>query len=138
MANEIPSSEKFSGLCQKVLRYSEVFHRVVGVGDKEGWGELEAMIDVATFQREGVFLGPVSEKIGWAEYKKYLSQFAGSSEWEGSMRRITEVPGRVFLELEERITRNGQRTVANTVTIYDFNKDGKLTHLDVYVSPQPA
>jgi hypothetical protein len=136
MANEIPNSEKFTGLCQKVLLYSEVFHRVVGGAQKDGWADLEEMIDVDTFEREGVFLRPVSEKIGWAEYKKYLTQFAGSSEWEGSMRRITEVPGRVFLELEERITREGKRTVANTVTIYDFNKAGKLTHLDVYVSPK--
>ena len=50
------------------------------------------------------------------------------------MRRITEVPGLVYLELEERNTREGVTDVSNTVTIYEFNQASKLRKLNVYVA----
>jgi hypothetical protein len=55
--------------------------------------------------------------------------------WEGTLRRITEVPNLVFLELEERNTRDGVTDVSHTVTIYEFNSAAKLQKLDVYVAP---
>jgi len=55
------------------------------------------------------------------------------TDWEGTLRRITETPSLVFLELEERNTRNGITDIANTVTIYKFNQANKLVQLDVYV-----
>jgi hypothetical protein len=42
--------------------------------------------------------------------------------------------GAVYLELDERNTRDGVTDVANTVTIYKFNSAGKLCNLDVYVA----
>jgi hypothetical protein len=44
------------------------------------------------------------------------------------------VQGLVFLELEERNTRDGVTDIANTVTIYKFNEASQLIHLDVYVA----
>ena len=44
------------------------------------------------------------------------------------------MPGLVYLELEERNTRDGVTDIANTVTIYEFNSSGKLCKLDVYVA----
>jgi hypothetical protein len=41
----------------------------------------------------------------------------------------------VFLELEERNTRDGVTDVSHTVTIYEFNSAAKLRKLDVYVAP---
>lgn len=51
------------------------------------------------------------------------------------MRRITEGPGVVIQELEERNTRDGVTDVVNTVMIFTFNDAGKFDHLDVYVAP---
>lgn len=70
----------------------------------------------------------------WREYKKFITQYGGMTSWEGTLRRITEVPGLVFLELEERNTRDGVTDVSNTVTIYEFNQADKLRKLDVYVA----
>jgi len=56
------------------------------------------------------------------------------TRWEGTLRRITEVPGLVFLELEERNTRDGVTDVSHTVTIYEFDSADKLLKLDVYVA----
>ena len=139
MANEMPSSEDYQGLSRKVLQYSENFLRIVnkikqpGFSDAD-WAPLEELVDVRGFQRVGVFLTNQAEVSNWQQYKKLITQYGGATAWEGTLRRITEVPGLVFLELEERNTRDGVTDVSNTVTIYEFNQGGKLCKLDVYVS----
>ncbi len=139
MANEMPDPNDYKGLSRKVLQYCDAFRRVVEKTKKPGfsqadWAPLEELVDVHKFERVGVFLTDRAEVIGWPQYKKYVSQYAGATSWEGTLRRITEVPGLVYLELQERNTRNGVTDVSNTVTIYEFNQAGKLCHLDVYVA----
>lgn len=140
MANEMPSSNDYSGLSRKVLQYSEAFTQIVnkakaGPLSDADWGPIEQIVDVTEFERMGVFLTPRAEIIDWPKYKSYVSQYAAGTNWEGTLRHITEVPGRVVLELEERNTRGGVTDVSNTVTIYEFTNAGRLRHLDVYVMP---
>ncbi len=139
MANEMPASEDYQGLSRKVLRYSECFLRIVNRIKQPGfsetdWAPLEEIVDVKNFRRLGVFLTNRAAVSTWQQYKQLITQYGGATEWEGTLRRITEVPGLVFLELEERNTRDGVTDVSNTVTIYEFNQAGKLCKLDVYVS----
>lgn len=140
MANEMPRSGAFGGLTRTVIAYSEAFTCIAAkakagtLGDTD-WAEMEELVDVDAFVREGVFLGPLAEVIDWAKYRYYVTQYGGHTDWEGTLRHITEQPGRVILELEERNTRGGMTHVSNTVTIYDFNDMGKLKRLHVYVSP---
>jgi hypothetical protein len=139
MANEMPGSEAYEGLSRKVLQYSENFLRIVNrikTPDFRAseWAALEELVDVKNFQRSGVFLTNTAEVSNWQQYKQLLTEYGGATAWEGTLRRITEVPGLVFLELEERNTRAGVTDVANTVTIYEFNQDGRLCKLHVYVS----
>ena len=140
MANEMPSADDFTGLSRKVLQYSEYFTALVdrrksGELSDADWAPIESIVDVDTWERLGVFVGAKAEKFGWPTYKSYIAQYAGGTSWEGTLRKITEVPGRVILELEERNTMNGTTDVSNTVTIYEFSEAGKLRHLDVYVMP---
>lgn len=140
MANEMPGSGDYTGLSRAVLRYSEAFKTMVDKangGDltDADWKPIETLVDVAAFERVGVFLGPKAEVIGWKKYRKYVSDYAAGTSWEGTLRNITEVPGRVILELQERNSRGGVTDVSNTVTIYEFDDAGKLRHLDVYVMP---
>lgn len=140
MANEMPPSSEFTGLSRAVIAYSEAFAGIAAIakagtlGDAD-WAEMEKLVDVDGFVREGVFLGPQAEVIDWATYRHYVTQYGGHTDWEGTLRRMTEVPGLVVLELEERNTRGGITHVSNTVTIYEFNDAGKLKRLHVYVSP---
>jgi hypothetical protein len=139
MANEMPKSADYAGLSRKVLQYSEEFLRVVNKMKLPGfsgadWEALEDLVDVENFQRVGVFLTERVEVSNWPQYKQFISQYGGKTSWEGTLRRITEVPGLVFLELEERNTREGVTDLANTVTIYKFNRVEKLCNLDVYVA----
>jgi hypothetical protein len=140
MANEMPSSSDYTGLSRTVLQYSEAFTDLVTKAKKgplteADWGAIEQLVDVNGFQREGVFLKPQAEVLDWQTYKGYVSKYSANTDWEGTLRHITEAPGRVILELEERNTHNGVLDVSNTVTIYEFTDAGKLRHLDVYVMP---
>ena len=139
MANEMPNPEAYKGLSRKVLQYSDRFLRVVNKIKQPGfseadWTPLEELVDLRNFRRMGVFLTNCAEVSNWQQYKQLITQYGGVTAWEGTLRRITEVPGLVFLELEERNTRDGVTDVSNTVTIYEFNPAGKLCKLDVYVS----
>jgi hypothetical protein len=138
MANEMPNPDDYRGLSRAVLQYGDRFNRLVQRLKKPDfseteWGPIEELVDVENFERMGVFLTDRAEVIGWPQYKKIISQYAGATSWEGTLRRITEAPNLVILELEERNTTAGVMDVANTVTIYEFNAAGKLRHLDVYV-----
>ena len=139
MANEMPSAEAYTGLSRKVLQYSENFLRLVekikrpGFSDAD-WAPLEELVDVKNFRRLGVFLTERAEVSNWQQYKQLLTQYGGMTTWEGTLRRITEVPDLVFLELEERNTRDGVTDVSHTITLYEFNPAGKLHNLDVYVA----
>ena len=140
MANEMPSSSEFTGLTRKVIEYSEAFARIVQRAKERpltdaDWSEIEQIVNVDTYQRVGVFLGPVAEVIDWQKYKHYVSQYAAGTTWEGTLRHVTENPGRVILELQERNAVGGVVDVSNTVTIYEFDEAEKLRHLDVYIMP---
>jgi len=139
MANEMPSSEKYTGLSRKVLQYSENFLRIIDKIKQPGlresdWAGLEELVDVKSFRRLGVFLTDRAEVSDWPQYKELITQYGGMTAWEGTLRRITEAPDLVFLELEERNTRDGVTDVSNTVTIYEFNSAARLVKLDVYVA----
>lgn len=139
MANEMPDVDRFTGLTRKVMEYSACFADVVAKLKKPGfsdadWKPIEALVDVANFSRVGVFLTQEVETINWATYKHYIEKYGAATQWEGTLRRITEGPGVVVQELEERNTRGGITDISNTVMIYAFNGEGKLGHLDVYVN----
>lgn len=140
MANEMPNPENYTGLSRKVLQYADRFSQLVEKLKTRSlteadWAAMEELVDVENFRRWGVFLGDLMELSTWQEYKAIINQYGGMTSWEGTLRRITETPGLVFLELEERNTRGGEMDVSNTVTIYQFNADDKLIKLDVYIGP---
>jgi hypothetical protein len=136
----MPNSSEFTGLTRKVIEYSEAFAQIVekaksGPLADDDWNAIERIVNVDTYERVGCFLGPQAEVIGWSKYKYYVAQYAANSDWEGTLRHVTEQPGRVILELEERNSRDGVTDVSNTVTVYEFDEADKLRHLDVYVMP---
>ena len=140
MANEMPHSSGFTGLTARTLEYCEAFAGLVEIArarplTEADWAGFERLVDVDTYERVGVFLGPAAEVIDWATYRHYITQYAAGTSWEGTLRHVTEQGNRVILELEERNTHSGVVDVSNTVTIYEFDELGRVRHLDVYVMP---
>ncbi|MFC2017713.1 hypothetical protein ACFLTQ_00210 [Chloroflexota bacterium] len=140
MTNEMPNHENYTGLSRLVLKYADNFSLIVeklkqSSLSESDWSPIEELVDVDNFQRVGIFLTDQVEVSTWQQYKAFINQFGAMASWEGTLRRITEVPGLVFLELEERNTIGSVMDVSNTVTIYQFNKADKIIKLDVYVAP---
>lgn len=132
----------YSGLSRKVLDYSRITGRLVGEAKKPGftvdsWAPLRELIDTGNFVRVGNF----KEVMNWDEYVGFLTNWASNSDWECSFKRITEVGNVVFLELEERSRIGDFSNSVNSVSVYEFNKAGKIVRVDVYLQmalPDPA
>lgn len=131
--------DQYSGLSRKVLEYSRLMKRMVDEAKQPGfseasWAPLAAHADTARFERVGNF----KEVMNWQEYVAFLTPWAMHCGWECSFKRVTEAPGLVILELEERSEAGGVTSTVNSVSVYEFDDAGKLVHLDIYLQmPMP-
>ncbi len=124
----------YTGRSRIVLEYALTTKRLVDAAKvpgftTEGWAPLADLVDVAEFERIGNF----KEVMNWTEYVGFLTNWAASAEWEGSFKRVSEIDGVVFLELEERSKIGDFESVVNSVSVYEFTDDDKIRHIDVYL-----
>ncbi len=128
----------YSGRARTVLEYAVVTKRLADEAKKPGfsvdsWSPLAELVAVNEFER----VGPFKEVMKWPEYADFLTNWATSSEWECSFKRITEAAGLVFLELEERSRIGEFSNVVNSLSVYEFTDAGKIRHLDLYLQMEP-
>ena len=74
-------------------------------------------------------------------------KWAGGSNWsqwtkatagaDTTVRRISELPHRVYFEVEERHQIDDMKIVVNSMTVFEFGEDGKIHHLDVFLQQPP-
>jgi hypothetical protein len=131
-----------TGRSRLVLEYSQTMSRLVKSAKDPGfsvdsWAPLAELVAVEEFVR----IGPFKEVMNWAEYTEFLTNWAKSSDWDCSFKRLTETDDVAFLELEERSTIGDFSSVVNTASVYEFNADDKITYVAVYLQmqlPDPA
>jgi hypothetical protein len=114
-----------------VLQYTEVMKRLVpSIKTAADWAPLAEFVAVDEFERVGVS----TEVQGWEAYTEMLTRWAsGTDSFETSVRRISEAPALVYYEVEERHHRGDHVQVVNSMTVFQFNPDGKIRHVDVYL-----
>jgi hypothetical protein len=118
-------------LTRKVLDYAQTMERLVPtVTEPSDWAELADFVAVGDFERVGTFL----EVQDWTQYTEMLSQWASTIDsFEATVRRTSEVQGHVYFEVEERHRRGENVSVVNSMTVFEFDDDEKIVHLDVYL-----
>jgi hypothetical protein len=118
-------------LTRKVLDYTQTMKRLVpAITAPADWAPLAEFVAVDEFERVGTFL----EVQDWQQYTEMLTQWASATEtFETTVRRISELPGLVYFEIEERHFRGGNVNVVNSMTVFEFDEDGRIRHLDVYL-----
>ena len=118
-------------LTQKVLEYDAAMRALVpSVEGPEDWAPLEAFVAVDDFERVGTFM----EVQDWTQYTELLTAWAGSVErFETTVHRITEAAPLVYYEIEERHHRGDSPHVVNSLTVFEFDADGLIRHLDVFL-----
>lgn len=124
----------YAGISRAVLQYCMTTKSLVDAAKRPGfsqdsWAPLAMLVDSDAFVRVGNF----KEVMNWPEYLGFLTNWAASSEWECSFKRITEAGNVVFLELEERSRIGDYSNSVNSVSVYEFTGSGKITRIDVYL-----
>ena len=122
-----------TGRCRRVLEYGLTVKQVVdAAGDgcsADAWAPLAALVDPAVFERVGAF----KEVQDWPAYVEFLTAWAPTAEWAGRFKRVTDHDGLVFLELEEWTRMGEVESVVNSLSVYAFDADDRIVHLDVYL-----
>jgi hypothetical protein len=118
-------------LTRNVLDYTQTMKRLVpAITAPADWAPLAEFVAVDEFERVGTFL----EVQDWQQYTEMLTKWASATEtFETTVRRISELPGLVYFEIEERHFRGGNVNVVNSMTVFEFDEDGRIRHLDVYL-----
>ena len=118
-------------LTKKVLEYSDTIRQVAASARApEDWAPVAALVAVDQFERVGNFL----EVQDWQQYAEMLTRWAsGIDRFETTVHRISELPGLVYYEIEERHYVGDSVTVLNSLTVFDFDDEGRIRHLDVFV-----
>lgn len=131
-----------TGRSRAVLEYSQTMGRLVKSAKDPGfavdsWAPLAELIAVDEFVR----IGPFKEVMNWDEYVEFLTNWAKSSDWDCSFKRLTETADVAFLELEERSRIGDFSSVVNSASVFEFNADNKIRYIAVYLQmqlPDPA
>jgi hypothetical protein len=118
-------------LTESVLRYAATIERLVPtVRTSADWAPLSGLVAVEDFVRVGTFL----EVQDWAAYTQMLTAWAASVDsFATTLRRCQEVPGLLYYEVEERHGRDGTEQVVNSLTVFAFDDDRRISRLDVYL-----
>lgn len=136
---DIPTAAaRLTGLSRRALEYGMCQMRIADRAkgpdySEDEWDALDDFVVEDEFERIGNF----KEVMAYDDMKRFLKQWCLTSHWEGSFKRVHEHDNVVLLELEERNTYNGETTVVNSVSVYEFNEEGKLRHLDIYLQMAP-
>ena len=125
------SAQDLGPLTRKVLEYEQTMKRLVPIVKAPAeWAPLAEFVAVDEFERIGTFL----EVQNWQQYTEMITQWASATEsFETTVRRISEAGPLVYFEIEERHFRAGSVHVVNSMTVFEFNSDGKICHLDVFL-----
>ena len=118
-------------LTRTVLDFVQAMRNLVPLAnDPSDWAPLADFVAVEEFERVGTFL----EVQDWQQYTEMLTQWASATaKFETTVRRVSEMPALVYYEVEERHFRGDDVNVVNSMTVFAFNEDGKICHLDVYL-----
>ena len=125
---------QYSGPARAALDYTLTTKRLAESAKQSSagvdhWAPLGELVATEEFERIGNF----KEVMNWTEYVEFLTNWAGSSAWDASFKRVSEIDGRAYLELEERSEIGDFKSVVNSLAVFEFNDAGLITHIDVYL-----
>ncbi len=133
------AAQRFSGNARTALEYGmfqkRIMDRAKGAPDysPDEWLGLKQFV-TDDFERIGNF----KEVMTFQDMVGFLQAWSPTQHWEGSFKRVIENDNVVWLELEERVGEGDAQQAVNSVTVYEFNDEGKIRHLDVYLQAAPG
>lgn len=92
------------------------------------WDELARYVDTQRFVR----VSKHGETMSWPEAVDLMHRSIGGSKTY-VLRGATEVGQRVFLELEETVSRGEGHMIFDSVYIFTFDDAGRIVRLEVFI-----
>lgn len=134
------AAQRYTGLARKAIDYGLFQKGIMDRARAEDCGyspdEWLGLKDFVTddFERIGNFkeVMTIDTMIG------FLQAWSPTADWEGSFKRVSECDNVVILELEERVKHDGHWNAVNSVSVFEFDADAKIRHLDVYLQAVPG
>jgi hypothetical protein len=125
------TTESPGPLTRTVLDFVDAMRLLVPTAQAPAdWEPLMEFVAVDEFERVGTFL----EVQDWRQYTEMLTTWAlATDSFETPVRRVSELDDLVYYEVEERHYRGDDVHVVNSMTVFAFDDDGKIRHLDVYL-----
>jgi len=123
-------------LTKKVIDYQDTVKQLVeNAKSPEDWvAPLGEFIAVDGFER----IGPFLDVQNFTQYTEMVNGWArGTQDFDTTVRRISELPHRVYFEVEERHQIGDMKIVVNSMNVFEFDEDGKIRHLDVFLQQLP-
>ncbi|HME79536.1 MAG: hypothetical protein ACLP4W_05390 [Mycobacterium sp.] len=126
---------EYGPLTKKVIEYQDTVKRLVPTAKSpEDWTPLGEFIAVDGFER----IGPFLDVQNFAQYTEMVNGWAQATQaFDTTVRRIAELPQRVYFEVEERHQIGDTKLVVNSMNVFEFDEDGKICHLDVFLQQPP-
>ena len=124
------TSAETGPLVRIVDRYGTMIaERATASGAAEAdWEPLAELVATDSFRRVGAYM----EEMDWSEYVRFLTQWAGSTRFEMTVFRTTEIGDTVFQEIEERHYKGEDFIRKNVIAVYRFDEASRIRHLDIY------
>lgn len=124
---------EYTGPARAALDYTLITKRLADSATPDAgvdhWAPLAEIVATDEFERVGNF----KEVMNWTEYVGFLANWAGNSDWSASFKRVSEIDGRAYLELEERSQIGDFSSVVNSLSVFEFDDTGLITHIDLYL-----
>jgi hypothetical protein len=133
MDDPIVASPPPESLAARALRYVEIVTEIVRLAKlpehtAAAWNELAPLVAIDEF----LLVGRGKQELDWPAAISCMDRWAVAAEFSSTLRRLEEVDRLVFMELEERITAQGQTSSRQTMTVYEFDAAGRLRRLDTF------
>lgn len=130
-----PDNGRIGPLARRVFAYEEVIRHLVSMPEvPDDWSPLAEFVATDDFQRVGTF----AEIQNWQQYTEMLTSWArGTAKFESTILRISEQDNLVFFEIEERHFRNNETSAVNSMTVFEFDGQGRIRRLCVYLQQPP-
>lgn len=134
-AKELALAKAHGPNSRRVLEYSYTMKAILDDAKKPGfqdeqWSPLADLVNIEQFERVGNFL----EVVRWDDqYVPLLTAWAKATDWNFEIRRLTEGHDYAIQEMHEYAQYPDRYEAYNSVSVFQFDADGKIVHLDIYL-----
>ena len=117
----------------RALRYIEIVTEITAAAKLPGhrataWDRLAPLVAADAFR----LFGRGKQEMDWPAAVSAMERWARATAFSATVRRLDEAGRLVFMELDERITVQGQSSSRRSMTVFAFDAADRICRLDAF------